>query len=139
MKISINGVVIETDDSELRGVNRKLDRILTRLGAIQAQERNEMTLVQDIAAKTAALQASVEAETAIDQSVVTLLNGQTVILADLRKQLADAIAANADPAALQAIVDALSALEATNTAQAAALAAAVVANTPVAPAAPPAA
>lgn len=138
MKISINGVVIETDDSELRGVNRKLDRILTRVGAMQAQERNEMTLVQDIQAKTAALQASVEAETAIDQSVVTLLNGQTVILADLRKQLADAIAAN-DSVALQAVVDALSQLEATNTAQSAGLAAAVVANTPVAPATPPAA
>lgn len=91
-----------------------------------------MTVVQDIQAKLADLQSSVEGETDLTTSVVTLLNGQTALLNDLKKQLADAINAGADPQQLQAVVDALSTITATNTRNAEAIAAAVVQNTPAA-------
>ena len=69
-------------------------------------------------ATIADIQASVAAEKAVEDSVVTLLNG-------ISQQLKDAIAAN-DPAAMQAVVDQIDANRQ-------AMADAVVANTPAAP------
>ena len=91
-----------------------------------------MADLTNVQAAIASLVASVEAETSVNASIIAVVEGQTAIIAGLRVQLAEAIAAGGDPAALQAIVDALSALEAANTSKSAALAAAVVANTPAA-------
>ncbi len=110
---------------------KRLDDLFTLLGALPAQETTLMTTVKDINDKVAALQVSVANETAVDASVLTLLGGLTASVAGLKQQLADAIAAS-DPAALQAVVDALGALATTTDANAAGLAAAVKANTPAA-------
>lgn len=86
----------------------------------------------DVQAKLDALHDDVEAETNVVTSVETLLSGQTAMLVDLRKQLADAIAAG-DPAALQATVDALDAITTTQVANRERVVAAVLANTPEQP------
>ncbi len=106
------------------------------VGRLVAQGVTTMATQADIQAKLAILHDDVEADTTVATSVETLLTGQTQQLKDLAKQLADAIAAN-DPAALQAVSDALDAITATNEATRAKTIAAVLANTPAAP--PPAA
>ncbi len=88
-----------------------------------------MAKIADVKAKLVSLKADVESETTVVEAVKRLLEGQAAQLADLRQQLADAIAAN-DPAAIQAVLDQIDAVTATNKANADALAAAVVANTP---------
>lgn len=87
-----------------------------------------MATLKDIQDRVAKLTADVAAETALDQSIITLIQGDAAIIADLRSQLAAAIAAN-DPAALQAVVDSMDSAHATMTANATAAAAAVVAGT----------
>lgn len=90
-----------------------------------------MAGVADIKAQVDVLTTKVTTEeTAID-GVVTLLNGLTAIIADLRSQLAAAIAAN-DPAAIQAVADALGALGTKVDADKQKLGDAVTANTPAA-------
>jgi hypothetical protein len=112
-------------------VTRKLDLILTRLDAITLQETHQMATVTDVQAQLAALQTSVEAETTLSESVVTYVKGSNEMLASLKQQLADAIAAGgSDPAALQAVVDQLGAIQTTNEANAKKIADAIVANTP---------
>jgi hypothetical protein len=120
-------------DGTLVGVNLKLDQLLTRMVAVATQEKKEMASVQDVQAQVAALQASVAHETDVNASILLLVKGFPPILADLQKQLADAIAAGADPAALQAVVDQMAAAGATIDANAQALADA--AATPPPPAA----
>ena len=91
-----------------------------------------MATLKDIQDKVAQLTADVAAESTLDQSIITLIQGDAAIIADLRKQLADAIAAGADPVALQAVVDSMAAAHTTMTDNAAKAAAAVTANTPAA-------
>lgn len=105
-------------------VDQKIDQLLTHSGDI-------MATLKDIQDRVAKLTADVAAETALDQSIVTLIQGDAAIIADLRSQLAAAIAAN-DPVALQAVVDSMDASHATMVANATAAAAAVVAGTPAA-------
>lgn len=88
-----------------------------------------MTL-QDIKTKLAAIQTAVTAETTVEQSAVTLLQGLAATIASLKQQLADAIAAGANPADIQAVSDGLDTLSTNVTANTATLAAAVTANTP---------
>lgn len=83
----------------------------------------------DIAAKITALTAAVAANTQVDTSIVTLLQGLTAMIAALKQQLADAIASN-DPVALQAALDGLTAVETQLTANTQKLADAAVENTP---------
>lgn len=90
-----------------------------------------MATIKDVQDRLATLQASVEGETDLVQAVKTLTEGNTALISDLRDQLAAAIASN-DPKALQAVVDALTAIESTNTANAQAIADAVVKGTPAA-------
>jgi hypothetical protein len=97
---------------------------------LSKQGTREMATIQNVKDRIVTLQTSVESETSLVQSVKTLLEGQSAIIADLKQQLIDAINSG-DPNALQAVVDALSTIETTNQANADAIAAAVVANTPV--------
>jgi hypothetical protein len=88
-------------DSELRKINKKLDVLII-------QERKEMATLDDLTAEVAA-------QTTVNQSAITLLQG-------LKAKLD---AAGTDPAKLQAIKDSL-------TANDQALAQAVAQNTPAA-------
>jgi DNA repair ATPase RecN len=106
------------------GVNQALKKILTHLGAIMAS-------VADIKTSVDALSVKVTAEESVIDSVVTLLNGLSAMIADLKSQLAAAIAAN-DPAAIQAVADSLSALSTKVDADKQKLADAATANTPAA-------
>lgn len=91
-----------------------------------------MPSIKDIQDKVAAVQASVAAEQTVDQSVVTLLQGLSATVASLKQQLADAIAAGSDPAAIQAVLDNLNAAQSSIDQNTADLSAAVTANTPAA-------
>jgi len=88
-----------------------------------------MAVLQSIQDKLDSLQAAVAKNTTVGTSIITLLQGLTAMIAALRQQLADAIAAN-DPAAVAAVLDALTALETSVAADTQALADAAVANTP---------
>lgn len=90
-----------------------------------------MTGVADIKTKVDELTAKVTAEETVIDSVATLLNGLSAIIADLKTQLAAAIAAN-DPAAIQAVADSLDALGVKVDADKQKLGDAATANTPVA-------
>ena len=110
-----------------------LESVTQALADLTHAIRSElMPTIQDIKDKVAAIQASVDAEKTVDDSVVTLLQGLSAMVASLKQQLADAIAAGADPAALQAVLDGLSAAQTSVDSNTAALASAVTANTPAA-------
>ena len=88
-----------------------------------------MPVLKDVQTQLDSLAKAVAANTTIGGSIVTLLKGLTTMIADLRQQLADAIAAN-DPVAIQAVLDALTALETSVAADTKALADAATENTP---------
>lgn len=90
-------------------------------------------VLDPITAELATLQATVTAETSVSQSAITLLNGLGGKITDLAAQLATAIANQADPAAVSALVTQLHGLGTTISTDSANLAAAVTANTPAAP------
>jgi hypothetical protein len=79
-------------------------------------------------ANVAKLQADVTAMTSVDQSILALITGLNTQVAELTKQLQDAITAG-DPTAIQAAADALAAQNTIIEQQTAALAAAVPAAT----------
>lgn len=102
----------------------------TRLDTLLALVKDSvMPSLKDIQDKVAQLTADVAAETTLDQSIITLIQGDAAIIADLRKQLADAIAAGGDPVALQKVVDDMDAAHTTMVGNATKAAAAVVAGT----------
>lgn len=90
-------------------------------------------VLDPITAELTTLQATVTAETSVSQSAITLLNGLGGQITALAAQLAQAIANQADPAAVQALVTQLHGLGTTVQNDSTALAAAVTANTPAAP------
>lgn len=94
-------------------------------------------VLDPITAEIATLQAAVTAETTVSQSAVTLLNGLGGQVTALAAQLATAIANQADPAQVSALVTQLHGLGTTIQTDSTALAAAVTANTPAAPAPTP--
>lgn len=91
-----------------------------------------MTNVTDLQAQADKTLAAIARETTIDQAIVTLVQANTAQIADLKAQLAAAIASN-DPTALQGVLDKMTAMETTATANAQAVSDAVVANTPADP------
>jgi len=93
---------------ELRKIRWRLDFLITSTSIIVQQENKEMAALDD-------LKAQVAANTALEASAITLIQG-------LAQQLKDAIAAG-DPAALTALANELSA-------SAASLADAITENTP---------
>lgn len=104
---------------------QQLGRIERMLDAVLNQGATELINVT-------ALLAAVERETAIDKSVLALVQGLAKSQADLSQQLKDAIAAN-DPVAMAAVQKAIDDSVAAITANADSLSAAVTANTEVAP------
>lgn len=98
----------------LYNMQSQLAHLQTSINIILTQERNTMAALDD-------LQAQVQANTNLEQSAVTLIQG-------LAKQITDAVANN-DSSALQALASQLNS-------SAAALGSAITANTPQAPADP---
>lgn len=114
------------------------DRVIALLEALLTQYKDLMTSIADLKTQADKTLAAVARGTTIDQSLITLVQGMTAQLADLKAQLAAAIQSN-DPAALQEVLDQMTAAETTATANAQAVVDAVKANTPADPnAAPPA-
>jgi hypothetical protein len=103
-------------------VDQKLEQLLTRMGEI-------MTVVTDLQAKYAQLQADLTAETNLDKAVVLLIQADAATIADLRAQLAAAIAAGGNTADLQAVVDGMEAVHTSMLANATTTGAAVVSGT----------
>lgn len=110
---------------------QKLDAVLSRIGVLETQGQHLMVTLADIKAQSDALVANIAAESTVDDSIIELLNGIAATNAALKQQLADAIASG-DPAALQAVLDALTAANAATDANKAKIVAAVTANTPAA-------
>jgi hypothetical protein len=93
----------------LQSLDRRLARLETKIDNLLLQGNTNMSALTD-------LQAAVAAETTVEASAVTLINGIPALIA----------AAGTDPAALAA-------LQASITSSSSALAAAVTQNTPAAP------
>lgn len=125
-------VYIHLQDEGAVSVHGILDKILTRLRFVEAQGEHLMAKVSDVQDKLTQVMASVAAETDIDTSIVTLVTGMSATVASLRQELADAIAAGADPAALQTVVDGLGVMQTSIDANKQKIADAVAANTPAA-------
>lgn len=114
-------------------VDRRLDSISTLLRADAVLRTQLMATVQQLNTKIDQLKSSVEAETNLAASIVTWIQGQGAIVADLKKQLADALAAGGDQsAALQSAIDTLDVIETTNDTNAKQIADLMIAGTPAA-------
>jgi hypothetical protein len=121
----------EEPGSAVQGV---LTSILTHIGALEAQGAQLMVTVADIKAAADTLVTNIADESTVDDSIIALLEGITTQNALLRQQLADAIAAGADPVALQAVLDNMTAANAAVEANKAKIVAAVTAGTQTPPA-----
>jgi len=84
-------------------VNQKLDQLVLQGVSLMAS-------VADIKAQADKALAAIAAESDKDDAIIALVTAETAMITALKQQLADAIAAN-DPAALQAVLDALTAAE----------------------------
>jgi seryl-tRNA synthetase len=113
---------------ELQTINRKLDWLHHEY---QTQGKAIMASIADIKAQSDALLAKVTAETDEVTAIKTFVDGLKAQLTDVQAQLAAAIAAGADPVALQAVADQLTAV--TSGIDANATAEAAIVNTPSAP------
>ncbi len=80
------------------------------MAAIADLKESIMAIADDVQTNYDALVAKVDKLKTTDDSLVAFVNGLKQQIIDLSKQLADAIAAGADPAKLQAISDGLVAL-----------------------------
>lgn len=109
----------EPDESATRHL---LETILAHIRSVDMN-------VKDIQASIDALTQKVTNLETVEQSAVTLLTGLSTTIAQLKEQLAAAVAAN-DPVAVQAAIDALGALGVKVDADKQTLADAVTANTP---------
>lgn len=108
-----------------------LGYIAEKLGRIERKENTIMTSVADVKAKADALLGKVTAETDVVNAVKLVVEHSNDMIATLKQQLADAIAAGADPAQLQALSDTLDAIQAAQSSNADTVAAAVAEGTPV--------
>jgi hypothetical protein len=112
----------------LERLERNTERLVAALNritdALRTEERRIMATLDDLVADVAA-------QTTLAGSIQSLVAGVSAKLTDLAAQLAAAIAAG-NPAQIQAVHDAITAVNASLQASSDALAAAVPANTPVA-------
>lgn len=113
--------------------NLVLADIRATLNFLTAKVLLMANVLDPITAELATLQAAVTAETTVSQSAITLLNGIGGKVTDLAAQLATAIANQADPATVTALVTQLHSLGTTVQTDSTALAAAVTTNTDVPP------
>jgi len=123
------GVVHGADPQPALTLERRLAGIDSKLAQLTSQEVLNMATVQQVQQQVTDLQDSVAKETTVTQSVLTLIQGLGGTIGSLQTQLADAIKAN-DPAAIQAVSDALMAVKSTLDQNTQTLADAVTANTP---------
>jgi biotin carboxylase len=124
MKLDIDANVnIRFHDDGDGSANRHLfEQILAHIRSVDMN-------VKDIQASIDTLGQKVTALETVEASTVTLLNGLSATIAQLKEQLAAAVAAN-DPVAVQAAIDALGALGQKVDTDSQTLADAVTANTP---------
>lgn len=103
----INGFT-DADRDVLYKLSRDMARCARRLDDIV---RAEQQMEREMALDFSKMLAAATKQTTVTNSVLQYLSDQSATLADIRKQLADAIAAN-DPAAVKAAQDALDAFAA---------------------------
>ena len=107
----------------------QLNELATTLARLATQGRNIMVSVADVKAKADATLAQVKAEADIANGVKAVVDHMNEQIAMLKQQLADAIAAGVDPAALQALSDTIDAIQTADTSNSAIVASAVTAGT----------
>jgi hypothetical protein len=122
-EITVHLHIHHDDHSE---VVHLLQQILEQGATMTAQ-------LSDIQAQAQRVLDAVAAESTVDDSILALVQGNTDMITSLKQQLADAIAAGSDPAALQAVLDALTQAETSALSNAAKVQAAVTAGTPPPP------
>jgi predicted nucleic acid-binding Zn-ribbon protein len=108
-----------------------LEELAAKLGRIERKEGTIMTSVADLQAKADSTLATVTATKDVADAVKLVVEHNNDVIATLKQQLADAIAAGVDPAAVQKLADTLDAIQAAETSNAETVAAAVVEGTPV--------
>ncbi len=111
---------------------RKVDEILRLVRTIAQKESALMATVADIKAQADKALAAITSESDKDDAIIALVTANTAQITVLKQQLADAINAGADPAALQSVLDSLTAAETSALANAQKVTDAVNANTPAA-------
>jgi hypothetical protein len=108
---------------------QKLDDVLSALATLRRMETQTMAGLQALKDQADKVMAAVTAESDKDDAIIALVNGNTAMIASLKQQLADALAAN-DPAAIQGVLDSLTAAETSSLANAQKVVDAINANTP---------
>lgn len=103
------------------------------VGRIERKENTIMTSVADVQAKADLALEKITADADVGNAVKAVVLHQNDLLADLKQQLADAIAAGGTPESLQKLSDTIDAIQAAETSNAQTVADAVTAGTPVAP------
>jgi hypothetical protein len=122
-------------DAKMTVLDDQMQWVIAALGRVLTRERTVMTSITELQAKADATLARVQNETNTVNAVKAVVEHSNDMIAALRQQLTDAIAAGVDPAALQKLSDTLDAAESTDMANAQVVADAVVAGTPADPAA----
>jgi hypothetical protein len=116
--------------SDVAEIQQRLATIERKVDALLQQGVRTMATVKDIQDQAQKVLDAVAAESSKDDSIIALVQGNTAQIAALKQQLADAIAAGADPAALQAVLDSMTAAEQSALANAQKVTDAINANTP---------
>lgn len=112
------------------GVQLELMRIHRLMERMSTKETSLMTSVQEIQAKADTMLSAVNAERDVSLAVKAVVEHQLTTLADIKQQLADALAAgNTSAADLQKLSDTIDQIMSTDAANADIVAAAVVAGT----------
>ena len=124
-------IIYEGEDNPFKKLGDQIHELEEQNHFIIQKLENMALTLADVQAKTASLIDTVAAEDTVIDSAMVLIQGNVTTLADIKAQLAAAIAAN-DPTALQAVADGIDHTIADVTAKKDALAAAVVAGTPAA-------
>lgn len=123
VKLSDLHIHLHTDGDE-RANRRLFEQILAHVRETQMNVKDIQTSIDNLGTRISDLET-------VEESSITLLGGLSATIADLKKQLEDAVAAN-DPSAVQAALDALGALGTKVDTDKQKLADAVTANTPTA-------
>jgi hypothetical protein len=110
-------------------VLRRLDSLLDINGLILDRSDTIMALIDDLKQKMDAATASIQRNSDLDDSIITMLTAESQQIKDLKAALE---AAGTDPQKLQELADAMDALITKSDAEATKKADAVTANTPAA-------
>lgn len=114
----------------VEGVQLELMRVHRLVERVSTKETSLMTSVQEIQAKADTMLSAVNAERDVSLAVKAVVEHQLATLADIKQQLADALAAgNTSAADLQKLSDTIDQIMSTDAANADIVAAAVIAGT----------